>query len=63
MKMLLNAISNPKSPLGKDNGTLVQGFGLFTPVKVYYDSDSIMSHDDQFLSPDRLPEGRRQQAA
>ncbi|MCD8496679.1 MAG: hypothetical protein LRZ85_00450 [Alphaproteobacteria bacterium] len=63
MKILLTAISNPKSPFGKDNGSIVQGFGLAVPTKVYYDSDSIMSHDDQFLSPDVLVEVRRQKAA
>lgn len=60
MKILLSAISNPKSPFGKDNGALVQGFGLSVPAKVYYDSDSITSHDAQFLSPEVLADARRQ---
>jgi hypothetical protein len=63
MKMLLTAISNPKSPFGKDNGSIVQGFGLSVPAKVYYDSDSIMSHNNQFISPEMLIEARGQKAA
>lgn len=63
MNIILSAISNPKSPFGKDNGALVQGFGLSVPAKVYYDSDSIMSHDSQFISPETLIEARRSQQA
>lgn len=63
MKMLLTAIANPKSPFGKDNGSMVQGFGLSVPAKVYYDRDSIMSHNSQFISPDTLVQARGQKAA
>lgn len=63
MKILLTSISNPKSPFGKDNGSLVQGFGLFVPVKVYYDRDSIISHDARFISEETLVEARAQKAA
>jgi hypothetical protein len=63
MKLLLTSVSNPKSPFGKDNGALVQGFGLFVPVKVYYDRDSIVSHDARYMSEDMLIETRAQKAA
>jgi len=63
MKILLTSISNPKSPFGKDNGSLVQGFGLFVPTKIYYDRDSITSHEAQFMSEDMLIEARGQKAA
>lgn len=62
MTLLMTAISNPKSPFGKDNGAMVQGFGLFVPTKVYYDSDSIMSHNDQFMNEDTLIAARTKAA-
>lgn len=62
MKLFMTAISNPKNPFGKDNGAMVQGFGLCVPTKVYYDRDSIMSHNDQFLSTETLIEAREKAA-